>query len=87
MGRWDTTKPKYTAADRKAQAHVAALKRCSQGQHHMSATFRPGEQVCLTCGIVIYCPGCLREQNLQPLQQGKAYALECSVHEGVQVSS
>ena len=39
---------------------------CRQGKHALTATMRPGEQVCLHCGLVLFCPACLHQSNLLP---------------------
>jgi hypothetical protein len=74
-------KKALTAAERRAAAQAQALHHCQQGRHRLTRTFRPGEQVCLTCSVVIYCPGCLQDNELSLPQVQHAYPLECSVHQ------
>ncbi|GHO95221.1 hypothetical protein KSF_052690 [Reticulibacter mediterranei] len=74
-------KPALTAAQRRAAAAAQARRDCQQGRHSTTPTFRPGEQVCLTCGVVIYCPGCLQANGLRFPQVAHAYTLECPTHQ------
>jgi hypothetical protein len=70
-----------TAAEPRATALAKALDDCQHGRHSTMPTFRPGEQVCLTCGVVIYCPRCLQANGLRLPQVAHAYALECPTHQ------
>ncbi len=86
--RWATThKKQTTAAERRAAAREQALLDCQQGMHSTTPTFRPGETVCMTCGLVVYCPVCLDVQHLS-YPSAHAHPLTCSMHRqaGVQIS-
>ncbi len=56
--RWTTTThtKRSTVAERRAVAREQALQQCQQGMHTSTPTFRPGETVCMTCGLVVSCP-------------------------------
>jgi hypothetical protein len=75
--RWTTSRIRPTAEQQRA----AALTQCSKGTHHETATFRPGEVVCLVCGRVVYCPDCLSENHLPLPQAHRAFPLPCSTHQ------
>jgi len=86
--RWATTirKKQPTVAERRATAHEQALLDCQQGKHTSTPTFRPGETVCTTCGLVVYCPVCLDESHLLfPLAH--AHPLTCPTHQQAGVVS
>ena len=85
--RWATAKKQPTVKEQSATRRTQALANCRFGKHTMSNTFRPGEQVCLSCGIVFYCPGCLKQNDLSPLTNERAYPLDCSTHRHVEVST
>lgn len=55
---------------------------CERGHHRLTATFRPGEQVCLVCNVVFYCPVCLKVHQLQRAPGSRVYAIECALHQG-----
>ncbi len=76
---WTSTKKRLTAAEKRALAHEQALEHCRKGEHTSTPTFRPGETVCTTCGIVNYCPTCLQEHNLHPAFV-RAYPFLCATH-------
>ncbi len=82
--RWQTTKKKPNAAQRKAAAQEQARQKCQQGKHIMTPTFRPSETVCLICGFVLYCPVCFQQQQLQ-VAGAHAHSLMCQVHQKVEV--
>ena len=84
--RWTTSKKRPTTAEKRALAREKALEQCEQGYHHTTATFRPGETVCLTCGVVFYCPTCLEERHLLP-PLTHAYALPCATHQKARVQA
>jgi len=84
--RWTATtrKKQPTAAERRATAREQALLNCQQGKHTDTPTFRPGETVCMTCGLVVYCPVCLDVHRLSyPLAH--AHPLTCSTHRYAEV--
>ena len=83
--RWTTTKKRSTAAEQRATAREQALEQCSQGYHTHPPTFRAGETVCTTCGMVKYCPACLSQYQLPP-PLTHAFPVICSTHQkaGVQ---
>jgi len=87
--RWATTirKKQPTTAERRAAAREQALLDCQQGKHTSTPTFRPGETVCMTCGLVVYCPVCLDVHHLL-YPSAHAHPLTCSTHQhaGVQAS-
>jgi len=85
--RWTTTRKKQpTAAERRAATREQALLNCQQGKHNATPTFRPGETVCMTCGLVVYCPVCLDENHLVfPLSH--AHPLTCPTHQHTGVMS
>ncbi len=85
--RWTTTTRKRpTAAEQRAAAREKALEQCAKGHHTHTPTFRPGETVCLICGIVFYCPACLHESHLQP-PLTHAYAFPCPTHQKAEVQA
>ncbi len=71
---------RLTAAERKARAQEQALEDCKHGRHTLKNTFRPQEQVCLVCGLVLYCPECLQESQLPRVQSQRARPLICPKH-------
>jgi hypothetical protein len=71
---------RLTAAERKARAQEQALDDCKHGRHTLKNTFRPQEQVCLICGLVLYCPDCLKEYQLPRVQSERARPLVCPRH-------
>ena len=74
-----TSPAQQPARCRRATARERALARCARGQHSTMPTFRPGETVCPTCGLVTYCPTCLTDaQLLPPLVH--AIVQRCSMH-------
>ena len=81
MSRWEKKRP--TAAEKRAAAREKALEQCAKGNHTDTPTFRPGETVCTTCGIVNYCPECLQESNLQP-PFAHAFPVLCAIHKKVE---
>ncbi len=83
--RWATTSKKQpTAAEHKAAERKQALLNCQQGNHSSIPTFRPGETVCLICGLVVYCPVCL-DMNHLSYPTAHAHPLTCSTHQHVRV--
>ena len=89
MSRWNThiRKKKPTLEEQRQQARAAQLEKCKQGQHAHTPTFRPGEQTCTACGIVVYCPLCLQHHHLAPSTSQQAYPLVCSEHRKVTVQA
>ena len=81
---WTSTKKRPTAAEKRAIAHEKALEQCTRGNHADTPTFRPGETVCLACGMVQYCPTCLQESNLHPAFI-RAYPFLCAMHKNTEV--
>lgn len=77
--RWASTRTSSTAREK-------ALAQCRKGQHTDTPTFRPGETVCTTCGMVVYCPDCLYENHLQ-LPLVHAYPMCCSTHQNAKVQA
>jgi hypothetical protein len=73
MTRQVSTRKQPRASGQGATRRTQANAHCQQGRHTMSDTFRPGERVCLICGIVLYCPACLQHSNLSPITNGRAY--------------
>jgi hypothetical protein len=69
-----------------ATAYTSALTNCKQGYHTLTPTFRPGEKLCLICGVVYSCPFCVREHNLPPVTSQLVFVLLCDKHKkgGVQ---
>lgn len=53
---------------------------CRMGQHRLTPTFRPGEQVCLNCGAVFYCLECLKINHLPPPTAQRPYPFACPHH-------
>lgn len=84
--RWTTTSKRPTAAEQRAIARQKALEQCRKGQHTSTPTFRPGETVCTTCGLVVYCPDCLHESHLQ-VPQVHAYPVVCLPHKKAEVQA
>ncbi len=83
--RWTIKKRKPSAREQSATRHTQALADCQHGKHTLTNTFRPGEQVCLTCNVVFYCPGCLQQSNLAPLSRARVFALACPAHRKTEV--
>lgn len=79
--RWTTSTRRKSANEQNAMRHTQALAECQHGRHRLSNTFRPSEQICLVCGVVFYCPACLRQSHLDPVPNGRAFALECAMHQ------
>ncbi|HYU71569.1 MAG TPA: hypothetical protein VEL31_02720 [Ktedonobacteraceae bacterium] len=79
MSRWQP-KSKPTARQRQATRRTYNLANCQRGKHLLIPTFRPGEQVCTSCGVVLYCPECLRVHQLPVSSAHRAYPLACSTH-------
>jgi len=85
--RWaTTTRKKQPTAERRAAAHKQALLNCQQGMHTSTSTFRPGETVCTTCGLVVYCPTCLDVHHLL-YPTAHAHPLTCPTHQQAEVVS
>jgi hypothetical protein len=84
--RWTTPKKQPTVKELSTARRTQALANCQFGKHNLSNTFRPGEQVCLTCGIVFYCAACLHAAHLSPLTKN-AYPLDCSTHRHVEMQA
>jgi len=84
--RWATARKQPTAAERRAAARAKALEDCRNGQHTSTPTFRPGETVCTTCGLVVHCPSCLNENHLLA-PQGHAYPRVCPTHQNAEVQA
>jgi len=82
--KWTTTRKRPTAAEQRATARAKALEQCKKGNHTTTATFRPGETVCTTCGMVVYCPNCLNDNHLQ-VPQVHAYPIVCQTHKKAEV--
>lgn len=72
---------RLTAAERQARAQEQALEDCKHGRHTLKNTFRPQEQVCLICGLVLYCPECLKKYHLPRVASEHARPLLCSEHQ------
>ena len=70
-----------TATERRAVECARAFAACQQGRHSSTPTFRPGETVCLVCGIVVYCPLCLDVSHLPYPTAARAYPLTCLTHQ------
>lgn len=84
--KWTAMPPRLTAAERRAVAHAKALDQCRQGQHSSTPTFRPSETVCLICGMVVYCPYCLKDSHLLS-PQVHAYPMVCPAHQNAEVQA
>ncbi len=82
--RWQNTHKRPTAAEQRVKAREKALENCLHGSHMATPTFRPGETVCTTCGMVLYCPDCLNENHLQP-PLVHAYPVICTPHKNAEV--
>jgi len=82
-----THKKPLAAAERRAAERKQALLDCQQGRHSATPTFRPGETMCLICGLVVYCPVCLDVHHLF-YPTAHAHPLTCVTHQhaGVQMS-
>jgi hypothetical protein len=80
-----TSSRALTAREQQARAQAQAHTRCQRGEHQTMPTFRPGERVCLICGVVFYCSACLSEHHLQVAQAAHVYHLACSKHQHVEV--
>ncbi len=85
MTRWIQAKRRPTAEEQRAAKHAKALADCQQGKHHLTATFRPGEQLCTVCRMMLYCATCLKENNLAIAQGVRAYPFDCPQHRKVVV--
>jgi hypothetical protein len=85
--RWATSTKRASAKEQNATRHTQTLAECQHGRHRLSKTFRPGEEMCLTCGVVFSCPGCLNASKLDPVPNGRAYALECATHRTMEVQA
>jgi hypothetical protein len=81
---WTNKHP--TAAGRREAQIQQALAHCEKGDHQTMPTFRPSEKVCLICGLVLYCPTCLLENNLPVAQAKRVYALTCPTHQSREVA-
>lgn len=78
MRRWQRLRQTHEpSATRRTAEHSA----CQRGEHTMTATFRPGETLCLVCGLVLYCPACLTEQHLPAPTNRRAFVTLCAVHQ------
>jgi len=82
--KWTTTRKRPTVVEQRATTRAKALEQCRKGNHTTTATFRPGETVCTTCGMVVYCPTCLNENHLQP-PFVHAYPVICQTHKNAEV--
>lgn len=84
MARWKQ-KPKPTAKQKQAARQASNLANCQQGRHRLTATFRPGERVCTSCGVVFSCPDCLTQYDLPVSRAPHAYPLACATHAKAEV--
>ncbi len=75
--RWKKKQP--TAAQKHAHQREQALAYCQQGNHRFTKTFQPSEEVCLTCGLVVYCTLCLEENKLSS-PYNHAFPRFCPTH-------
>ncbi len=84
MSRWQP-KPKSTTKQQRATRRTYNLAQCQQGKHLFTPTFRAGEQVCTSCGIVLYCPECLTVHHLPVSRAERTYPLPCATHTKAEV--
>jgi len=82
--RWKKKQP--TAAQKRAALRERELAHCQQGNHTFTKTFRPNEEVCLTCGLVMYCALCL-EENKFPAPYKHAFPRFCPTHMKAEVKA
>jgi hypothetical protein len=68
-----------------ATRRLYAQVNCRMGQHKLTPTFRAGEQVCLSCGAVFYCPECLTVHHLPAPTAHRLYPVACSLHRPAEV--
>jgi hypothetical protein len=86
MARWQQkSKRKPTAKQQRATRRTFHLANCQKGKHLLTPTFRAGEQVCTSCGVVLYCPECLLAHHLPASRAERAYPLSCATHTKVEV--
>ncbi len=81
--RW--TKKRPTAEQQRATARERAFQQCKRGKHSLTNTFRPGEQVCTSCGLVVYCAACLNEHKLQVAPNRHTFPLLCKTRRNAEV--
>lgn len=84
MSRWQP-KLKPTTKQQQATRRAYNLAQCQQGKHLFTPTFRVGERVCTSCGVVLYCPECLSIHQLPASLVERAYPLACSLHTKAEV--
>jgi hypothetical protein len=84
MSRWQQ-KSKPTAKQKRAIRRTYNLANCGKGKHLLTPTFRAGEQVCTSCGVVLYCPECLTLHTLPVTRAQRAYPLPCATHTKAEV--
>ena len=63
----------------KAEQQARAREQCRSGHHRMHTTLTPGEQVCLVCGLLTFCPLC-EPRYLQLKPTSRAHVLACATH-------
>jgi hypothetical protein len=71
-----------TRSTHHTSTQAQTLRPCERGHHRLTATFRPGEHVCLECNVVFYCPACLKAHQLQRAPGSRVYPIECAIHQG-----
>ncbi len=86
MARWQQ-KRKPTARQQQTTRRTSNLANCERGKHLLTPTFRAGEQVCTSCGIVLYCPECLIVHFLPVSRAERAYPLACATHAKAEVQA
>jgi hypothetical protein len=74
-----------TTAPQSATRRTYDRVNCRMGQHKLTATFRAGEQLCLSCGAVFYCAECLTIHHVPAPTAHRLYPVPCSLHRRVEV--
>jgi len=81
--RWQQHKP--TVKEQRQAQRAEQLAHCRHGEHRLTPTFRAGEQTCTTCGVVFYCPDCLKAYQLPDPLAERAFPLACALHRTMEV--
>ncbi len=86
MAHWQP-KRQPTTTQQQATRRTVNLANCEKGKHLLTPTFRAGEHVCTSCGVVLYCPQCLIVHSLPVSRAERAYPFPCAIHTSVEVQA
>ena len=86
MARWQQ-KRTPTAKQQQATRRTYNLANCERGKHLLTPNFRAREQVCTSCGVVLYCRQCLIVHSLPVSRVERAYPFRYATHTKAKVQA